>query len=110
MKTNFRHLISGYNCESIYADLDFQMTRDLAKEIKGDYSKVGGNNNLAYHMIQSFDPEDNLTPEKAHEIGKELADKFLDNKHEYVISTHIDKDHIHNHISLANDLWCPYSY
>jgi hypothetical protein len=98
MKTDYQSLISGYNCEPTYADLDFQMTRDLAKEIKGDYSKVGGNNNLAYHMIQSFDPEDNLTPEKAHEIGKKLAGKFLDNKYEYIVSTHVDKDHIHNHI------------
>ena len=98
MKTNYRSLVSGYNCEAIYADLDFQMTTDLAKEIKGDYTKVGGNNILAYHMIQSFDPEDELTPEKAHAIGKKLAGQYLDNKYEYIVSTHVDKKHIHNHI------------
>ena len=49
-------------------------------------------------MLQSFSPEDNITPEKAHELGKEFADKMLKGKFEYVIATHIDKDHIHNHI------------
>ena len=53
--------------------------------------------NLAYHLIQSFEPGE-LTKEEAHEVGKELADRLLQGKHSYVISTHIDKDHIHNHI------------
>ena len=108
-KTDYHNLVSGYNCEPDFADLDFKMTEDLAKEIKGDYSKVGGSNNLAYHMIQSFDPDDDITPEKAHEIAKELADKFLDNKYEYLISTHVDKDHIHNHIIFNATSFYDYS-
>lgn len=97
-KTDGELLVSGYNIDPLAASIEFEMTAALASELKGNYTKVGGANNLAYHMIQSFSPTDNITPEQAHEIGKKLADEFLDGKYEYVISTHIDKDHIHNHI------------
>ncbi|NLD49120.1 MAG: relaxase/mobilization nuclease domain-containing protein [Clostridiaceae bacterium] len=97
-KTDGMLLVSGYNCEADYAYLDFKMTETLAKEVNGDYTKTGGANNLAYHTIQSFSKTDKLTPEEAHEIGKKLADEMLQGKHEYIITTHIDKGHIHNHI------------
>lgn len=74
------------------------MTAALGRELKGDYTKTGGANNLAYHMIQSFSPDDLISPEKAHDLGKKWADDILEGKYEYVISTHIDKGHIHNHI------------
>ena len=74
------------------------MTSALAKEIKGNYTKTGGSDILAFHMIQSFSPYDKLTPQEAHEIGKKWADEILQGKYEYVISTHVDKGHIHNHI------------
>lgn len=54
-------------------------------------------NNLAFHLIQSFKPGE-TDPETAHKIGIELANRFLKNQHEYVLSTHVDKDHIHNHL------------
>lgn len=97
-KTDGSILISGYNCEPDYAYLNFKMTQALSKEVKGNYKEVGQKSNLGYHLIQSFSPTDNIDPEKAHEIGKKLADELLDRKHEYVIATHIDKGHIHNHI------------
>ncbi|MEG3006132.1 MAG: relaxase/mobilization nuclease domain-containing protein [Oscillospiraceae bacterium] len=97
-KTEGQLLVSGYNVDPLSASIEYEMTAALAKEIKGNYSKTGGANNLAYHMIQSFAPTDNVTPEQAHEIGKKLADEFLDGKYEYVIATHIDQGHIHNHI------------
>lgn len=97
-KTDGQMLISGYNVEPLTASIEFEMTTALAKEVKGNYSKTGGSNNLAYHMIQSFSPEDNVTAEQAHKIGQKLADEFLDGKYEYVIATHVDKGHIHNHI------------
>ncbi|NLD48624.1 MAG: relaxase/mobilization nuclease domain-containing protein [Clostridiaceae bacterium] len=53
---------------------------------------------LAYHVRQAFSPEDNITPEQAHEIGKKLVELFTKGKHEYVITTHVDKKHTHNHI------------
>ncbi|AVQ21825.1 relaxase [Fusobacterium necrophorum subsp. funduliforme] len=52
---------------------------------------------LAHHLIQSFVPEE-VSFEEAHQVGIELCDKILDGKYEYVLATHIDKDHIHNHI------------
>lgn len=54
---------------------------------------------VAYHIIQSFSPKDNITPEQANEIGKRLCEELYPN-YQCVISTHIDKGHIHNHISL----------
>ena len=54
-------------------------------------------NNLAFHLIQSFKPGE-TDPETAHKIGIELANRFLKNQYEYVLSTHVDKDHIHNHL------------
>ena len=54
-------------------------------------------NNLAHHLIQAFEPGE-TTPEQAHEIGRQLADEVLGGKYPYVITTHIDKGHLHNHI------------
>ncbi len=58
--------------------------------------KIKGNN-LAHHLIQSFAP-DETTPEQAHKIGRQLADEVLQGKYPYVLTTHIDKGHVHNHI------------
>ena len=55
---------------------------------------------LARHPIQSFDIGE-VMPEEAHEVGKQLADEWLKGKYEYVIATHIDKGHCHNHIICA---------
>ena len=54
-------------------------------------------NNLAFHLIQSFEPGE-VDYQKAHEIGKQLADAVTKGQHEYVLTTHIDKGHVHNHI------------
>lgn len=97
-KTDAENLVSAYNCDPYMADMDFAITALLAQNTLGNRTNIGGANVLAYHMIQSFAPWDNVTPEKAHEIGKKFADNFLKGKYEYVISTHIDKGHIHNHI------------
>ena len=55
-------------------------------------------NHLAYHIVQSFDPADEVTFEKAHEIAQEFCDQYLKGKYRCVIATHTDKEHIHNHI------------
>lgn len=95
-KTDEQLLVSGYNCEPYTAAIEFEMTKSVAAQI---YKKQPEENNvLAYHMIQSFAVDDNITPEEAHKIGKEFADCVLEGKYEYVISTHIDKGHVHNHI------------
>lgn len=56
--------------------------------------------NLAHHLIQAFDPGE-VTPEQAHEIGKRLADEATKGQYEYVLTTHIDKGHVHNHIMFC---------
>ena len=53
--------------------------------------------NKAYHLIQAFAPGE-VSFDEAHQIGKELADKVLEGKYSYVVTTHIDKGHVHNHI------------
>lgn len=100
-KTDGTLLTSGFNCEPLTAYLDFKMTALISRQRRGDFSNVRGVNILAYHLIQSFSMTDKVTPEPAHEIGKRLADEFFEGKFEYVIATHIDKKHIHNHV-IAN--------
>lgn len=97
-KTEESLLVSGFNTDPEVASMEFDFTAALAKNVKGDYSKVGGSDIKAYHMIQSFARDDELTPAKAHEIGEQWADEMLGGRHEYVIATHVDKKCIHNHI------------
>ena len=95
-KTDGQMLVSGYNCEPQTASIDFEMTAVLAHKARN--LKRKRSTNLAYHLIQSFSPEDAVTPEQAHELGKKLAFEYTGGKYEYVVATHIDKGHIHNHI------------
>jgi len=88
-KTDGKILVSSFACSLETADIEFDFTRKKSPSFRG--------NVLARHLIQSFSPGE-TTPEIAHEIGVKLADNILDGKYEYVISTHIDKGHIHNHI------------
>lgn len=87
-KTEGGLLVSSYGCEAPTADLEFALTAECGSGF-GDIK--------AYHIIQAFEPGE-VSPEEAHEIGKELLNKFLNGKYEYVLSTHVDKGHIHNHI------------
>lgn len=93
--SNGCNLISTYGCEAESAEKEFNMTRKMAEFMIGNR---GNKKTLAYHVMQSFSPEDDVTPELAHKLGVELADRLLKGKFEYVVTTHIDKDHIHNHI------------
>ena len=91
-KTDEKLLVSSFGCSPETADLEFSMTREIAKKNgmdKGD--------NLAFHLIQSFKPGE-VDAENAHRLGQQFADEVLKGKYEYVISTHVDKNHIHNHI------------
>ena len=95
-KTNNGKFIYGYNVTPKTASIEFSFTEKMAQNIKGDYKREKGN--IAYHIIQSFDYKDILTPEEALEIGKKTVEEFTEGKYEYVIATHIDKTCIHNHI------------
>ena len=87
-KTDGRLLVSSYGCTAETADIEFAWTRRQAID-KGTH--------LGRHLIQAFQPGE-VTPEQAHEIGMELAREILGGKYEFVLTTHIDKDHVHNHL------------
>lgn len=92
-KTDDAFYVSSYGCAaSDAAAKEFEWTRNLAVQQGMQMPKV-----LARHLIQSFDIGE-VMPEEAHEVGKQLADEWLKGKYEYVIATHIDKGHCHNHI------------
>ena len=95
-KTNNSKFVYGYNVTPKTASIEFSFTEKMAQSIKGDYKRENGN--LAYHIIQSFDYNDIITPEEALEIGKKTVEEFTGGKFEYVIATHIDRTCIHNHI------------
>jgi type IV secretory pathway VirD2 relaxase len=98
-KTQGKLLVSGFRCAAATAETDFYITEKMAKaHSRKDTTNIGGSDIKAYHMIQSFSKNEKLTAEKAHELGEELAREFLGGKYEYVLTTHVDKGHIHNHI------------
>jgi hypothetical protein len=72
----------------------------IIAQSKTKKSSNGDRKILAQHVIQSF-THGEVTPQKAHEIGKQFAEEFLGGRYKYVISTHIDKQHIHNHLIFA---------
>jgi hypothetical protein len=87
-KTDEKMLVSSFGCayETAYEEFEITLSKAIQK-----------GNNLAHHLIQSFEPGES-SPEQAHEIGKRLADEITKGRHEYVLTTHIDKGHIHNHL------------
>ncbi|HFL3599763.1 TPA: relaxase/mobilization nuclease domain-containing protein [Clostridioides difficile] len=87
-KTDGKMLVSSFGCSYETADIEFEYTLSQALD-KGS--------NLAHHLMQSFEPGE-VDYQTAHEIGRQLADAVTKGQHEYVLTTHIDKGHIHNHI------------
>ena len=87
-KTDEQIYVSSYACTPETAAIDFKYTLDHCRE---------NSPNKAYHLIQAFAPGE-VGYEEAHRIGKELAGKVSEGKYSYVVTTHIDKGHIHNHI------------
>lgn len=80
--------MSSFGCSAETADIEFSWTRRHA---------IDKGTNLGRHLIQAFSPGE-VTPKQAHEIGMKLANEVLGGKYEFVLTTHIDKGHIHNHI------------
>ena len=91
-KTDEKLLVSSYGCASETAAREFEWTRKIAEQKGMTPVRI-----IARHVIQSFEIGE-VTPELAHEIGKQFADEILGGKYEYVLTTHIDKDHVHNHL------------
>lgn len=117
-KTIEGQLVSGHNVTDVYnAAEEFLLTKEIqaskkgtflefnpkTKEVELNAKKIEAGNGrgkavLAHHLIQSFSPEDKLTPEEIHEIGRKTVLEFTGGEYEFVIATHVDKKHIHNHI------------
>ena len=91
-KTDEKLLVSSYGCASETAAREFEWTRKIAEQKGMNPVRI-----IARHVIQSFEIGE-VTPELAHEIGKQFADEILGGKYEYMLTTHIDKDHVHNHL------------
>lgn len=94
-KTDNSILVSGINCDPETAIEEMALTRE-----KWESKAKQNGTNLGYHIIQSFDPKDNVDYKTAHEIGIKLAES-LGGKYQTVVATHIDKEHIHNHIVVC---------
>lgn len=92
-KTLNSRLVSTFGCDALTATDDFNK---VLNNQKSSHRTV-----TAQHIIQSFKPGE-VDVNTAHEIGIKLADRFLEDRFQYVVATHIDKDHIHNHIIFNN--------
>ena len=94
-KTDHGRLITGYECDSRVADAEFMLAK--RKYIAATGRVRGADDVIAYHVRQSFCPGE-ITPEEANRLGMEFAKRFTKGKHAFIVCTHIDKAHIHNHI------------
>lgn len=94
-KTNEKEYITGINCEPS-TSLKQMMNTKLS------YNKMDGR--LAFHAVQSFKPGE-VTPDECHALGVQLAQQMWGNRFEVVVSTHLDKDHLHNHFVVNSVSW-----
>ena len=94
-KTDGGRLITSWQCDSRIADAEFLFAKNQYTQKTG---RVRGEDDvIAYHLRQSFVPGE-ITPEDANRLGCELAKRFTKGNHAYIVCTHIDKAHIHNHV------------
>lgn len=94
-KTDGGRLITSWQCDSRIADAEFLFTKNQYIQKTG---RVRGEDDvIAYHLRQSFIPGE-ITSEEANRLGCELAKRFTKGNHAYIVCTHIDKSHIHNHV------------
>lgn len=100
-KTNDGEFISSYECDPKTADEEFLLSKRQYQHITGRQQK---NNIIAYQIRQSFKPGE-ITPEEANQVGYETAIRWTKVKHAFIVATHIDKSHIHNHIIYNPPRW-----
>lgn len=95
-KTGDGFLISSYECDPASVEVDFLLAKEQYQRITGRVPNHG-RDVIAYQIRQAFYPGE-ITPEEANRIGYELAMQFTGGKHQFIVATHIDKAHIHNHV------------
>ena len=94
-KTDSGQLITTFECDSYTADAEFLLAKREYLQRTG--RERGKDDVIAYHLRQSFVPGE-ITPEEANRLGYELAKRFTKGEHAFIVCTHIDKHHCHNHI------------
>lgn len=94
-KTDGSRLIYGYMCDSKTADIEFSLAKKQYINLTG--RQRGSDDVIAYHLRQAFAPGE-ITPEEANQVGQELAMKLTKGNNAFIVCTHIDKHHVHNHI------------
>ena len=94
-KTDEGRLVTSYQCNGEIADAEFLLAKRQYIAAPG---RIRGKDDIiAYHLRRSFVPGE-ITPEEANRLGQELARRFTKGNHAFVVCTHIDKAHVHNHI------------
>ena len=96
-KTDFGKFIYGYACDTRIADAEFLLSKRQYLNLTG--RDRGADDVIAYHLRQAFKPGE-VTPEEANQIGRELALKLTKGNHAFVVCTHVDKHHVHDHIII----------
>lgn len=94
-KTDYGKFIYGYECDTRTADAEFVLAKRQYFNLTG--RSRGADDVIAYHLRQSFKPGE-VTPEEAGKIGQELAMKLTKGRHAFIVCTHVDKHHVHNHV------------
>lgn len=108
-KTQNGLLVSAYECNPETATEEFLISKKMYEMIT-KRSQPKDKDNISYMLMQSFKPEE-ITPQKAHEIGYQFAYEFTKGEHQFVISTHTNKNHIHNHIEInSTSLDCTHKF
>lgn len=97
-KTENGSLVTAFACNPELADQEFAYMKRLYIDRTG--RKRGKDDVIAYHLRQSFQPGE-ITPEEANRLGKELAQRFTHGNHAFIVATHTDRHHIHNHIIFS---------
>ena len=96
-KTDYGRFIYGYECDTRIADAEFTLSKRQYANLTG--RSRGADDVIAYHLRQAFKPGE-VTPEEANRIGRELALKLTKGNHAFIVCTHVDKHHVHNHIII----------
>ena len=93
-KTQQGELVSSYECSPLTVDEEFMLSKRQYELMTGRRQK---NDVIAYQIRQSFKPGE-ITAEEANKVGYELAMRFTKGKYAFIVATHTDREHIHNHI------------
>lgn len=93
-KTDKGELVTGYQCDPMTVDEEFMLSKRQYEQITGRRQR---HEVIAYQIRQSFKPGE-ITPEEANRLGQELALRFTKGKYAFIVATHTDRAHVHNHI------------